>query len=362
MTVMRRFVLLITLAIAALAALAPIAQAKVSVALHATTHNPTAGKKWPITITAKDGNKKVCGHVRYAFLFKGKVVVAPERRRRRQLLRHVQGPGHHLAQARGGDSAHVPRCRRHEERAAQPRLRGSGEALSGAPVAVDGVSKSYDGRIHALRDVSLDLEPGEFVALTGPSGSGKSTLLQLIGGLDRPDTGDVRVDDVSVPGLRHPSRFRRDVIGFVFQLHYLLPHLTAADNVELAMIGTGRSRAERADHARELLGEVGLGHRAGARPSELSGGERQRVAVARSLANEPRLLLADEPTGALDTVAGARVLDLMEAVRERRGTTMLVVSYDPAVAERAGRELHLTDGRLIAPARTAPASRPGPGG
>jgi len=132
--------------------------------------------------------------------------------------------------------------------------------------------------------------------------------------------------------------------------------------VELAMIGTGRSHAERADRARELLGEVGLGHRTGARPSELSGGERQRVAVARSLANEPRLLLADEPTGALDTVAGARVLDLMEAVRERRGTTMLVVSYDPAVAERAGRELHLTDGRLTAPARTAPASRPGPGG
>ena len=172
----------------------------------------------------------------------------------------------------------------------------------------------------------------------------------------------MRVDDVSVPGLRHPSRFRRDVIGFVFQLHYLLPHLTAADNVELAMIGTGRSRAERADRASELLGEVGLSHRAGARPSELSGGERQRVAVARSLANEPRLLLADEPTGALDTVAGARVLDLMETVRERRGTTMLVVSYDPAVAERAGRELHLTDGRLTAPARTAPASRPGPGG
>ena len=107
---------------------------------------------------------------------------------------------------------------------------------------------------------------------------------------------------------------------------------------------------------------MGLGYRAGARPSELSGGERQRVAVARSLANEPRLLLADEPTGALDTVAGARVLDLMKAVRERRGTTMLVVSYDPAVAERASRELHLTDGRLIAPARTAPASRPGPGG
>ena len=210
------------------------------------------------------------------------------------------------------------------------------------------MTKTYDGRIQALRDVSLRLEPGELVALTGPSGSGKSTLLQLIGGLDHPDSGDVRVDGVSVPGLAHPARFRRDVIGFVFQLHHLLPHLSARANVELAMIGTGRGKAERSDRARRLLGEVGLGDRADALPSELSGGERQRIAVARAVANEPRLLLADEPTGALDTVSGARVLDLMETMRNRRGTTMLVVSYDPAVAERASRELHLTDGQLAA--------------
>jgi ABC-type lipoprotein export system ATPase subunit len=163
-----------------------------------------------------------------------------------------------------------------------------------------------------------------------------------------------------VPGLRHPARFRRDVIGFVFQLHHLLPHLSAADNIELAMIGTRRSRSERVERAQQLLGEVGLGGRAGARPSELSGGERQRVAVARAVANEPRLLLADEPTGALDTVSGARVLDLMETMRERRGTTMLVVSYDPAVAERAGRELRLTDGELNGEAaRPVPGSRRG---
>ena len=166
-----------------------------------------------------------------------------------------------------------------------------------------------------------------------------------------------------MPGLRHPARFRRDVIGFVFQLHHLLSHLSAADNIELAMIGTGRSRSERAERAQQLLGEVGLGGRAGARPSELSGGERQRVAVARAVANEPRLLLADEPTGALDTVSGARVLDLMETMRERRGTTMLVVSYDPAVAERAGRELRLTDGELNGEAaRPVPGSRRGPVG
>ena len=163
-----------------------------------------------------------------------------------------------------------------------------------------------------------------------------------------------------MPGLRHPARFRRDVIGFVFQLHHLLPHLSAADNIELAMIGTRRSRSERVERAQQLLGEVGLGGRAGARPSELSGGERQRVAVARAVANEPRLLLADEPTGALDTVSGARVLDLMETMRERRGTTMLVVSYDPAVAERAGRELRLTDGELNGEAaRPVPGSRRG---
>ena len=166
-----------------------------------------------------------------------------------------------------------------------------------------------------------------------------------------------------MPGLPHPARFRRDVIGFVFQLHHLLPHLSAADNIELAMIGTGRGRSERAERARRLLGEVGLGGRADARPSELSGGERQRVAVARAVANEPRLLLADEPTGALDTVSGARVLDLMETMRERRGTTMLVVSYDPAVADRAGRELRLTDGELNGEtARPVPGSRRGPAG
>jgi putative ABC transport system ATP-binding protein len=219
---------------------------------------------------------------------------------------------------------------------------------------IEDVWRSFDRRTYALRGVSLDVVPGEFAALTGPSGSGKSTLLQLIGSLDHPDRGRILVDGVSVGDLRRPADFRRRVVGFVFQLHHLLPHMSAADNIELAMIGTGRSRSERAERARRLLGEVGLGGRADARPSELSGGERQRVAVARAVANEPRLLLADEPTGALDTVSSARVLDLMEAMRERRGTTMLVVSYDPAVADRAGRELRLTDGELNGEATARP--------
>jgi len=156
----------------------------------------------------------------------------------------------------------------------------------------------------------------------------------------------VRVDDISVPGLRHPSRFRRDVIGFVFQLHYLLPHLTASDNVELAMIGTGRSHAERADRARELLGEVGLGHRTGARPSELSGGERQRVAIARAIVGERGLLLADEPTGALDSVNGEGVMRLMRATTGR-GVAGVVVTHEAHLASWADRVVFLRDGRVV---------------
>ena len=215
------------------------------------------------------------------------------------------------------------------------------------------VTKSYRsdaGAVPVLNGISLTIAEGETVAITGPSGCGKSTLLNLLGALDQADSGEIRVAnrDLTKLDAQQLAEFRNTTVGFVFQLHHLLPHLSARANVELAMIGTGRGKAERSDRARQLLGEVGLGDRADARPSELSGGERQRIAVARAVANEPRLLLADEPTGALDTVSGARVLDLMETMRNRRGTTMLVVSYDPAVAERASRELRLTDGQLAA--------------
>ncbi|HKR98937.1 MAG TPA: ABC transporter ATP-binding protein [Candidatus Dormibacteraeota bacterium] len=223
----------------------------------------------------------------------------------------------------------------------------SGARPGGAEVVVEKVSKSYDSRIVAVRDASLRVEPGEFVSLTGPSGCGKSTLLNLIGSLARPDAGDIRVDGVSVPALDSPAAYRRSTVGFVFQLHHLLPMLSAGSNVEVPLIGTGLGRRERRSRARELLAEVGLAERVDHLPSQLSGGERQRVAVARALANRPQLLLADEPTGALDSKSSSRVLDLLADLRERYGMTLLVVSYDPEVANHADRAVRMEDGRIL---------------
>jgi putative ABC transport system ATP-binding protein len=219
---------------------------------------------------------------------------------------------------------------------------------AGAEVVVENVSKSYDSRIVAVREVNARLEPGEFVSLTGPSGCGKSTLLNLIGSLLRPDSGLISVDGIQVQDLRSPADYRRTTVGFVFQLHHLLPMLSAGGNVEVPLIGSGVGRRERRERARELLGEVGLAERVDHLPSQLSGGERQRVAVARALANRPRLLLADEPTGALDSESSKRVLDLLGTLRERHGMTMLVVSYDPEVGRHTDRTLRMADGRILA--------------
>jgi putative ABC transport system ATP-binding protein len=213
-------------------------------------------------------------------------------------------------------------------------------------VVVDRVSRTFDGRIHALQDVSLHVRPGEVVLITGRSGSGKSTLLSLIGGLDKPDAGTVTVDGVSVADVEDVTRFRREVVGFVFQLHHLLPVLTAQGNVEVALLGAGVAQPERRERALALLGEVGLSERADHLPVKLSGGERQGVAIARALANRPRLLLADEPTGALDSASTRGVLDLLRGVRDRHGTTVIVVSHDPIVRELADRTLTMADGRL----------------
>lgn len=215
----------------------------------------------------------------------------------------------------------------------------------GVPVSVQAVTKSY-GQIHALRGVSLDVSPAEFVTVTGPSGSGKSTLLNLIGSLDRPDTGTITVDGTPVPEPRQAIDFRRHMVGFVFQDNPLLPYLSAQGNIETALLGAGIGRRERHQRSAELLDEVGLSDRAGHLPAELSGGQRQAVALARALAGSPRLLLADEPTGALDSASSLRALDLLVDLRERRGMTVIVVSHDPAVAERASRVLHLIDGQM----------------
>jgi ABC-type lipoprotein export system ATPase subunit len=226
--------------------------------------------------------------------------------------------------------------------------------VAGASVIAQGVSRCY-GTSEVLHDVSFVIEPGELVALTGPSGSGKTTLLQLIGSLDRPTRGVILVDGVDVGALRHPAPFRRATVGFVFQLHYLLPALSARQNVELPLAAAHVPRRERADRARALLGEVGLADRAEDLPSELSGGERQRVAIARALANEPPLILADEPTGALDTAASAQVWRLLSDVRTRRGATVIVASHDVTLGEHVDRSLHLVDGRLTEAGEARPA-------
>ena len=220
-------------------------------------------------------------------------------------------------------------------------------ARAGAAVDLDGVSRSF-GPIVALNDVSLRVAPGEMLAVTGRSGSGKSTLLNLVAGLDQPSCGSVLIDHAAVWLGSDVPRARRELVGFVFQQHLLLGGLSAQANVEVPLIGARVPRRERRLRAMELLEEVGLGDRADHLPSMLSGGERQRVAVARALANSPRLLLADEPTGSLDSFSAARIIDLLVQVRESRGMTVIIVSYDPAVGARADRVVTLLDGRLRA--------------
>jgi putative ABC transport system ATP-binding protein len=218
--------------------------------------------------------------------------------------------------------------------------------VSGAAVEVSDVTKTFEGgRIRALAGVTFRLEAGELVALTGPSGCGKSTLLNLVGALDRPDVGEIVVGGERVTALADPARYRAEVVGFIFQAHNLIPALTATENVQLAMLGR-RPRAERVARARALLEEVRLGEREDNYPPTLSGGERQRVAIARALANEPRLLLADEPTGSLDSETGGQILETLRRVRDEHGTTILLVTNDDAVAAQADRILRLRDGVL----------------
>jgi putative ABC transport system ATP-binding protein len=229
--------------------------------------------------------------------------------------------------------------------------------MPGAELVVESVSKRYGERVTALADVSLRVRPGELALLTGRSGAGKSTLLNLIAGFDRPDGGRIVVDGQSVAAIKDPARFRREVVGFVFQLHHLIGGLTAEENVEVPLIPGGARRSRRLELVRARLAEVGLEQRAGHRPAELSGGERQRVAIARALVNEPRLLLADEPTGALDSESGREVMALLAKLSRRHGVTVLLVSHEPDAAEYADRVVELRDGRVAAPQPSAPVTR-----
>jgi ABC-type lipoprotein export system ATPase subunit len=209
--------------------------------------------------------------------------------------------------------------------------------------------------VRALRGIDLTVTPGEFVSLEGPSGCGKTTLLNLVGLLDTPTSGEIRWDARPVGRRtdRERARLRLEGVGFIFQRFYLLPTLTARENVELPMRALGIARPTRQQRASELLSEVGLSGRERSYPHQLSGGEEQRVAVARSLANRPGLLLADEPTGELDRANTDAILSLLEQVRAERSATLLLVTHNPSVARRAGRHLTLEDGRLVSDVRGA---------
>jgi putative ABC transport system ATP-binding protein len=220
------------------------------------------------------------------------------------------------------------------------------------------VSKVYgqgEREVRALSDVDLSVGDGEFLVVAGPSGSGKTTLLQLIGGLDRPSSGQLHFEgrDLAVLGDAELTDLRLETFGFVFQQFNLIPTLTAQQNVEVALAPRGLKAQKRHERAAELLDAVGLGARAEHLPSQLSGGEQQRVAIARALANEPRVLLADEPTGNLDSSTGEEIVRLLRELSEQRGHTVILISHDPAVADQAAHVVHLQDGRLIAPVRPA---------
>jgi putative ABC transport system ATP-binding protein len=218
-------------------------------------------------------------------------------------------------------------------------------------VELRGVARRFDGKrqVTALDGIDLAVARGEMVSIVGPSGSGKSTLLNLVGGLDRPSAGTVLIDGQDLSGLDDDgrTRVRRDKIGIVFQFFNLLPTLTSLENVALPLHLRGWPRRKTAERARELLDLVQLGHRLEHRPDELSGGERQRVAIARALSVYPPILLADEPTGNLDTATGVEILGLMRDLHERLGATILVVTHDRAVAESCGRTITLRDGRIV---------------
>ena len=202
----------------------------------------------------------------------------------------------------------------------------------------------------AVRDVDLSIGEGEFVALVGPSGSGKTTLLQLLGGLDRATEGEVLFEgkDLSRLGDGALSTLRLRTFGFVFQQFNLIPTLTAAQNVEVALAPAGTGRSDRQERVRTLLEAVGLAGRAEHLPSQLSGGEQQRVAIARALANEPRVVLADEPTGNLDTETGEEIIELLTALSSERRQTIVLVTHNPEIAKRAARVVRMQDGRLLA--------------
>jgi putative ABC transport system ATP-binding protein len=219
--------------------------------------------------------------------------------------------------------------------------------MTSPQLEVRNLCKSYDeGRIEALRGVDLSIPAGEYLAITGASGSGKSTLLQLIGGLDTPTSGEVLFENAVLGTAVGLDAYRAHRVGFIFQAFYLLPTLRAVENVQVPMLAVSENVHDRAERAQALLCEVGLEHRLNQYPNELSAGERQRVAIARALANNPSVLLADEPTGNLDSVNSARVMEMLVGIQQQRGMTLIVVTHESEIANAAPRHIRIRDGRI----------------
>lgn len=211
------------------------------------------------------------------------------------------------------------------------------------------VYKTYDdGRIEALRGVDLSIAAGEYMAITGPSGSGKSTLLHMLGGLDSPTSGEVHFRNAELGKSIKLDTYRSQSVGFIFQGFHLMPTLRAIENVQIPMLGSKRKGFNCAKRAYELLKEMGMDHRMDQYPNQLSAGERQRVAIARALANEPEILLADEPTGNLDSVNTARTMEILTGIQKQRGMTLIVVTHEDEVAHAAARQIRIRDGKLEA--------------
>ena len=213
-------------------------------------------------------------------------------------------------------------------------------------IKLTNVLKQYDnGRVTALDNLNLSIEKGSFVSIIGPSGSGKSTLLNMLGALDSPDSGEIIIDGVNLGVSRDLSDFRRDKIGFVFQLHNLLPNLSVLENVEIPLIGTKVSDGEK--RALKYIEAVGLIDKKDSKPNKLSGGQRQRVAIARALVNNPSIILADEPTGSLDSKTGEMILNVLIKLHEKYNVTLVIVTHDRDIADLAQRRIKIKDGQII---------------
>lgn len=215
-------------------------------------------------------------------------------------------------------------------------------------ITTENLTKTYgtgNTRVDALKEVTISIDKGEYIAIIGPSGSGKSTFMNLLGCLDKPSNGTIRIENTDVSKLSEGklSQLRREKIGFIFQKYNLLPTLDAMGNVELAMSFAGVDRKTRRKRSEQLLDMVQLGHRLDHKPTEMSGGEQQRVAIARALSNNPSIILADEPTGNVDTKGGKNIMNILEKINER-GETIIVVTHDPSIAKRAKRVLQIKDG------------------